>query len=567
MFVAGQIVAGYRIQRLLGSGGMGSVYLAANPTLPRRDALKVLSAELSRNPDFRARFTREAEVAAGLDHPNIVSVYNRGQTADGQLWIAMQFVDGIDAEAAQQGGAMNPQRAVRIITDVAKALDYAHARGVIHRDVKPANFMLTDTSGPDERALLGDFGIARALDDVGLTATGSVLATIAYAAPEVLSGQPLDGRADLYSLGCALFALLTGRTPFFSANGMAAVMMAHLHQPPPRVTDFAAHLPPALDVVIATAMAKDPAARFASGGALAEAARAALSNQLVAGLQHTMVRAAVPPPASAGPVRPKRRTWMVAGGAASALLVAGSIVAVTAGRPQENHAAPKPAAAASDSPHTTVPLAGPEPDAPQGPASNDVQPSALRAILLASEQLRSSSTPHELVLEQESDTLLDDTGLVSPPDCVGTWAPAQARAYSEPGYSAQPPTGVAVQFLRALNRRITEEGVVQAVLSFPGWADAVGRLQQQQRQWQACAGRSITVTTPGGGPQEWEFEQTETFAGIVTSVARLRDGTAVCQHGINVRGNVLIDIRQCLPRGGNDVVALVNATGDRVPPG
>lgn len=562
MFNAGQLVAGYRIERVLGAGGMGTVYLAANPTLPRRDALKVLSAELSRNPDFRARFVREAEVAAGLDHPNIVSVYNRGQTADGQLWIAMQFVDGTDAEAAQRNGMMSPQRAVRIITDVAKALDYAHARGVIHRDVKPANFLLAGTAGPEERALLGDFGIARALDDVGLTATGSVLATVAYAAPEVLSGAQLDGRADLYSLGCSLFALLTGRTPFSSANGMAAVMMAHLNQPPPRVTDFLPGLPPALDVVIATAMAKDPAARFASASTLAQAAQAALSNQLPPALQYTTAQPALRPSPERLGARPphrRRRTWMLAGGAAAVLLVSGSIAAVTVtGR--EHHSEPTSAAASKTPAQPTIPLQGPDPDSTPGQPSTDVQPAALRGILPPADQLPGSGTAHEVVLEQEFDTLLDDTDTVDPADCLGTWAPAQQR-----GYAGREPTGVAVQYLRAMNHRVTDDGVIQAVLSFPTWMDAVHSLQQQQRQWQACAGRSITVSAPGSGPQTWEFEQSEVFAGTVTSAARMRDGTAVCQHGINVRGNVLIDVRQCLPRGGNDISALVNTVGDRVP--
>ncbi|WP_428844312.1 serine/threonine-protein kinase PknH/PknJ [Mycolicibacter sinensis] len=562
MFTAGQIVAGYRIQRVLGTGGMGTVYLAANPTLPRREALKVLSAELSRNPDFRARFIREAEVAARLDHPHIVSVYNRGQTADGQLWIAMQFVDGTDADAAQRSGTMTAQRAVHIVTDVAQALDYAHARGVIHRDVKPANFLLSGTPEADERALLGDFGIARALDDVGLTATGSVLATIAYAAPEALSGAHLDGRADIYSLGCTLFSLLTGRTPFSSANGMAAVMMAHLHQPPPRVSDFLSHLPAALDVVIATAMAKDPAARFPSASALAQAAQAALANQLPAGLHYATPQAplrSAPERLQDRRLRPRRRAWTLAGGAAAVLLVSGSVAAVTmAGREHP----PEPAAAvASEAPApSTIPLAGPEPHSPLGPASDDVQPAALREILLPADQLRSNSTAHELVLEEDFTTLLDDTAAVTPPDCVGTWAPAQERADGGRGQ-----TGVAVQVLRAMNRRATDEGVVQAVVSYPTHMAAVQSLQRQQRQWQSCAGQSITVAVAGTGPQAWEFGPSEVFAGTVTSAARLRDGTAVCQHGINVRGNVLIDIRQCLPRGGNDVAALVNATGDRVP--
>lgn len=256
MLTEGTQFAGYRIIRQLGRGGMGAVYLAANPTLPRHDALKVLSQELSRDPDFRTRFLREADVAAGLDHPNIVAVYNRGQTEDGQLWIAMQFVDGTDADAAQRSGTMSPQRAVHVIGEVAKALDHAHARQVVHRDVKPANFLLSGPIGPNERVLLGDFGIARALGDIGLTVTGAVLATVAYAAPEVLAGDPFDGRSDIYSLGCTLFRLLTGRAPFPGTNGMAAVMLAHLQQPPPRVTDLVPTLPPAMDAVIAIAMAK-----------------------------------------------------------------------------------------------------------------------------------------------------------------------------------------------------------------------------------------------------------------------------------------------------------------------
>jgi eukaryotic-like serine/threonine-protein kinase len=176
------------------------------------EAVKVLSAELSRDGDFRARFVREADVAASLLHPNIVSIYRRGETENGQLWIAMQFVDGTDAEDALRAGTMTPDRAVFIVGEVAKALDHAHRHNIVHRDVKPANFLLSSEGGV-ERVLLGDFGIARALDDVGLTMTGSVLATVPYAAPEVLAGMPIDGRADLYSLGCSLFRLITGRMP------------------------------------------------------------------------------------------------------------------------------------------------------------------------------------------------------------------------------------------------------------------------------------------------------------------------------------------------------------------
>lgn len=270
---AGSVIGGYTIEDILGSGGMGSVYRARHPVLPRSDALKVLSAELSRDEHFRARFEREAELAATLDHPNIVTVYNRGE-ADGQLWIAMQYVAGSDAERELSAGRMTPQRAVHITVEVAKALDYAHRRHLLHRDIKPANFLLATD---DERIFLADFGIARALDDaVNLTQTGTVMATIAYAAPETLAGEPADHRADVYSLGCSLFRMLTGTSPFSGSGGMAAVAAAHLMAPPPRATDVVPTLPAAIDAVIARAMAKEPHARYQSAGDLARAALDAL---------------------------------------------------------------------------------------------------------------------------------------------------------------------------------------------------------------------------------------------------------------------------------------------------
>lgn len=260
----GAIVGGYRVIKVLGAGGMGTVYLAQNPSLPRRDALKVLSGDLSTDPEFRGRFEREANLAAGLDHPNIVAVYNRGDE-DGQLWIAMQYVDGTDAsaEVAKGPAAMPPQRALRIIGEVGKGLDYAHRRGLLHRDIKPANFMIAAAEDDDEeRVLLTDFGVAKSADDgQDLTATGNFMATVAYAPPEQLMGSKLDHRADIYSLGCSLYKLLTGQNPY-PATVPAMVMMGHLHEPPPRVTAVRPDLPPAIDHVIAKVMAKDPSHRY-----------------------------------------------------------------------------------------------------------------------------------------------------------------------------------------------------------------------------------------------------------------------------------------------------------------
>ncbi|MEC3954517.1 serine/threonine-protein kinase [Nocardia sp. CDC153] len=281
----GTIVGGHRVIRVLGSGGMGTVYLVQDPMFPRRlDALKVLSADLSHDEVYRARFEREANLAAELDHPNIVTVYARGEE-DGHLWIAMQYVPGTDAavELKRYPDGMDPPRALRIITEVGKALDYAHRRGLLHRDVKPANFLLSrgeeDRAEDEERVLLTDFGVAKSISDgKELTATDSLMATVAYAAPERLAAEPLDHRGDIYSLGCAFVKLLTGRTPF-PMDSLAQAMLGHLQEPPPPLSTLRPGLPPALDAVIAKALAKDPARRYATCREFTRDAELALHGQ------------------------------------------------------------------------------------------------------------------------------------------------------------------------------------------------------------------------------------------------------------------------------------------------
>lgn len=298
----GTVLGGYTIESVLGAGGMGTVYRAKHPNLPRSDAVKVLSAEMSQDQLFRARFLREADMAATLDHPNIVTVYNRGET-DGQLWIAMQYVAGSDADRETTSGRMTPARAVHIIGEVAKALDYAHRRQILHRDVKPANFLIGSDDDGEERVYLADFGIARAVDEaVGLTQTGTVMASVAYAAPEALEGSHIDCRTDIYALGCALYRLLTGATPFSKSGGLSAVATAHLVSPPPRVTDRIPALPGALNDVIAEAMAKDPNQRYQSARELAHAASAALGAAPAPGSGTQPWTATPPPRADADPI-------------------------------------------------------------------------------------------------------------------------------------------------------------------------------------------------------------------------------------------------------------------------
>ena len=259
----GATFAGYTILRLLGAGGMGEVYLAQHPRLPRRDAVKILRQPTTANSEFRERFLREADLAGALWHPNIVQVHDRGEF-DGQLWIAMDYVEGADAAQLLKDrypAGMPASEVCAIVTGVAAALDYAHQRGLLHRDVKPANVLLTHPADGQRRVLLADFGIARQHDDIsGLTDTNFTVGTVTYAAPEQLMGGEIDARADQYALGVTAFHLLTGAPPYQHSNPVA-VISRHLTAPSPKLSHQHPDLAD-LDQVLAVALAKDPADRF-----------------------------------------------------------------------------------------------------------------------------------------------------------------------------------------------------------------------------------------------------------------------------------------------------------------
>ena len=271
---AGSEVGPYRIETLLGQGGMGVVYRARDPRLDRLVALKLLSPELSHDQRFRARFERESRLAASIDHGGIVPIYEAGD-ADGLLYIAMRYVEGSDlAQLLRQEGPLEPARALDLVGQLADALDAAHTRGLIHRDVKPSN-ALVGREGSRERVYLADFGLTKTSGAESVTASAQVMGTVAYMAPEVIRGDEPRASADLYALGCVLFECLTGEVPFPGTNA-AAVIYGHLETPPPRVRDRAPGLPAALDGVLARSLAKDPGERFESGAAMMDAARAAL---------------------------------------------------------------------------------------------------------------------------------------------------------------------------------------------------------------------------------------------------------------------------------------------------
>ncbi|BBZ69307.1 serine/threonine-protein kinase [Mycobacterium paraseoulense] len=255
--------AGYTILRQLGAGGMAEVYLALHPRLPRRDVIKVLAEAVTADPEFRERFNREADLAATLWHPHIVGVHDRGEF-NGHLWISMDYVEGTDASRLVKEcypDGMPIDEVCAIVHAVAGALDYAHDRGLLHRDVKPANILLTHPDDEERRILLADFGVARHLGDIsGITETNVAVGTVAYAAPEQLTGSNIDGRADQYALAATAFHLLTGAPPFQHSNPIA-VISQHLHEEPPRLSDHRPELAH-LDEVFGKALAKQREDRF-----------------------------------------------------------------------------------------------------------------------------------------------------------------------------------------------------------------------------------------------------------------------------------------------------------------
>lgn len=275
-FSAGLRIAGYRLEEQVRKGGMAVVFRAVDERLDRRVALKVMSAELAADETFRQRFIRESRAAAAVDDPHLIPIYEAGQ-ADGILFIAMRYVDGGDAQSLlQRDGPLSGERAAAIISPVASALDAAHAAGLVHRDVKSANILLDVRQGRPEHVYLADFGISRRTQSLArLTGTGQFLGTLDYAAPEQIQGEQAGGRADQYALACTAFEFLSGEPPFRHEEA-SAVMWAQMTEPPPTLTSRRSDLPPAVDAILAKALAKTPEDRYATCGEFADALREAL---------------------------------------------------------------------------------------------------------------------------------------------------------------------------------------------------------------------------------------------------------------------------------------------------
>lgn len=524
VLTSGSTIAGYRIERVLGQGQMGTVFLARSPDLPRYESLKVLNKELSDDADFQARFLREADVVAQLTHPNIVTVYRRGQD-DGHLWIAMEYVPGTDADTALRNGQMTPARAVHVVEEIGKALDYAHQRHVVHRDVKPANFLLSGDAGPDERVLLGDFGVARYRGQNEISVAGAVFATVAYAAPEVLAGRTSDGRADLYSLGCSLFRLLTGRAPFPGGTA-AAVIEAHLRQPPPRVTDAVPGLPPAINDVIAKAMAKDPAQRYQSARELAAAASAAL------GLKgHAAPAISISPREAARPMAEiaaqtsafGRKPQVIALGAGAVALVA-VLIGVLAFRGGSDNGDGAQAA------QTT-------------PSEQLVQPDSVPGLLLPEDKLsKIMGTPMRLAASTNQP--IDYSKKIVSTECASAYGPISQTNYAGSGY-----TRLEATVFTGANPDPTRgtASVQQAVVAYPSGDAAKAARDRQVDEWRKCANRSaIRQVDPSDPSAEVKFADVVVTDDDVDLLAQAVGPSGVaCDRGLGVKNNVVVDSIVC----------------------
>lgn len=330
----GTTVAGYRIEDVAGEGGMGVVYRATQLGLERNVALKLITPELGEDDEFRERFKRESKTAAAIEHPNVIPVHEAGE-ADGRLFISMRFIEGTDLRAMiLSEGRLEPKRAARILSQVASALDAAHAHGLVHRDIKPANVLIARHDG-DDHAFLTDFGLTKQTgSQSGLTRTGTWVGTLDYIAPEQILGGTVDARSDVYALGCLMFHVLSGQIPY-QRDSDVAKLWSHMNDPPPRLSEEVPGITKDLDLVIGRAMAKDPDDRYPSASDFARAVDAALEGTEVVQPERSVARGAAAPGGAGPPAGERtrfgagaRRSWApmavaaIAGAALTALVLA-----------------------------------------------------------------------------------------------------------------------------------------------------------------------------------------------------------------------------------------------------
>jgi predicted Ser/Thr protein kinase len=350
----GSRFAGYVIEGVAGRGGMGIVYRARQVRPSRTVALKVISPDLAADPGFRERFEHESEIAASIEHSNVIPVYEVGEESR-LLYIVMRYVEGTDlGSVIAARGRLSPRETVRILDQLTAALDAAHARGLVHRDIKPANVLIAQEGGRDH-VYLTDFGLAKLTAGTDMTRSGTFVGTLAYAAPEQFEGRRVDARTDVYAGGGVLYHMLTGRVPF-PRDSDAAIMWAHLSAEPPSVREVVPLSPPQLDEVIARAMAKEPQNRYPSAGDLGRDASAAAEGQRATVVERSVAVGPAAPDADtevpAAPHDRRLRAPTGAVGAAALIAVALAVIAISGAFGGSGHPAAKTRRGGSTTPTT-----------------------------------------------------------------------------------------------------------------------------------------------------------------------------------------------------------------------
>lgn len=571
----GEVFADYTVLRFIGAGGMGEVYLAQHPRLPgRRDALKLLGRDISADKDFRGRFLREADLASTLSHQHIVGITDRGEDG-GQLWIAMDYIDGEDAAQLLRRcypGGMPISLVAAIVSAVGSALDYAHSKGLLHRDVKPANILLANADDDAQRRiLLSDFGIARALDDISdLTPTNTTLGTVAYSAPEQLMGQELDGRADQYALAATAFQLLTGTT-MFPASNAAVVIGHHLNADPPQLAATHPELA-MLDPVLRAALAKSPRNRFPScsdfSAAFAEQAKADALEPSAPTAPAPIARGDAdpksPPSGSAttAPATGVRNSRLMALIAAALVM----LIAALVWWPWNHRTEPIPAPTAESGTTVTSTAVPPPPAAAittmtvSTPAT--VKGSAVDSILLTPNEIRTATRGvfgglygADMVVKASSYGMVDNSAQVDPPMCVGVLFGNDHSIYGDSGFDA-----IRDQTLTPTNYT-NDTSVEQTVAVFPDAAAAQASSDSQIRRWHTCYLHKPTDETYaepytvqvgqryGEGGIAWTLSDASRSerAAVMRMVGYDNESGyhAGCQVALRSKANVVVWVRAC----------------------
>jgi serine/threonine protein kinase len=573
----GETFAGYRVLRLLGSGGMGEVYLVQHPRLPRHDALKVLRPDVSSDSSFRERFIREADLAAGLRHPHIVGIHDRGEN-DGQLWIAMDYIDGSDAAQLieqRYPAGMPTDVALPIIRAVASALDYAHKRGLLHRDVKPANIIVADVDTDDLKVFLADFGIARPLDDTGgITTTNMTVGTVAYAAPEQLMGEQMDGRADQYALAATAYYLLTG-VQLFPHSNPAVVISRHLNADPPSLAVARSDLA-AVDPVLQAALAKKPDDRFATcadfARAFAEQVRAEAPTPSaptapapipLPGPKPPVPQAAPTNSAAPRPGSRRLRTALFAAAVAAVVLSMAALV----WRPWHPRQGQSTAMTTSTSSTAVSGIPAPSPTnnsttittaAP--PAA--VKPSAVDSLTLTPAEINAATDGlftglygGDMVVKDSSYGMVDNSAQIRPPQCVGVISGNDHSVYGDSGVEE-----IRDQTLAPSNYT-SDKTVEQTIAVFPDQASAYESAASQIRQWHNCY-HHTDADIPPSAAGTMQVGQRYSEGGITWTLGDVSGDEAAaalpmvgydnesgyhggCQVALASKSNVVVWVRAC----------------------